>query len=1152
MGRLGPFEVLEQTGHGSVATVWRGRHVETGVPVAIKVVTLGEAAKESHVYRFRAEVRSIARIAHGGVVRIYDEGILNDIDVFGGSNEVVDGSPYIVMEWAEHGNLWDRAGYLDWAELRTILLSLLESLAAVHARGIIHRDIKPRNILFAGRGLLLADFGVAYESDAETEDPHLQKTLGSPNYMAPEQVLCRWRDYGPWTDLYAVGCLSWFLATGQAPFERDTSRAVLQAQIKARLPHFLPLFDVPPGFEQWCARLLAKNPFDRFAFAADAAHELMRLDPSASAKGTETIGNLFNRPMSSQARLSGTGLSCTPGLGKDSGGTQGSPPPVDPNWRRVEPAPSEEALTGAGLTVFSDASSGFVGREHERDLLWRALQKEQVSQGHQSFIISGSAGSGKSALTKWFLARAHETGAAYTLVAKHARGEDGLSALRRMVEGFFRSQGLDGNERQIQLQRRLNRLGAGQLEPELNAFVDQGQRTALDKQNIALVSQKERFVILCNFIEALCHQRALIIVLDDVQWGDIALQWLSYAQENKFQLSVVWVLTWRDNAPGASLPAMDLLTGISTDKRCVRIALDRLEYADARALITSRIKLDRDSLNALLERSEGNPLFAEQLVEHWIRTDSLVRTESGFRVRDTGTRRLPDSVHELWQERLENLGFSQGDDRQWTLEIAATLGQRFAIAHLAEACKAGAVEFDRGLVPALEQYGLLLLEADGRYAFVHALLCESIHLQGRDAHRGRRWHRACAEALAQLEPVSWYRVAQYYRDSGAYEEAARALVKEIDVRRTIGDLDGQVEWLAEMARCLWKAKVASDDSRWGYLRIRWSYAQRMRGDPVRSLRFARAAKRRLDRVRQPELYADASLSEGLSTKFVHDHHAALPIIADAIKVAEQASDRSLEFEIRRLYSVILREVGREEASADEFKRIDDLYHRGWLDALTPMARNAVRTTYFLERCQQAWLAGRLDEAVNYAYIAQTLAEELGGRGRVAFAAMLRARVLLQQGRYEEALRDNNTAHDTLALVGHTDRFTAAGFAVVSMMQLGQYEEAIDRHREVLDGLRSVDRPLSARLGGPFVLGALARLGRWDEWELSFRDLADLVETSGYAAMFARVVELSAAHCVEVGAFSRAERLCRLLRTAYESQDAPADVARIDSILETLP
>ena len=143
---------------------------------------------------------------------------------------------------------------LDWENLSYILKSVLSGLARVHARGIVHLDLKPANILKCGGRIVVADFGIARWSHMNPEDESVHGLTGTPNYMAPEQISCRTNLYGPWTDLYALGCLAYTLVAGQAPFARSTLMDTLLAHKTDPMPQVEERYALPNGFDDWLYR----------------------------------------------------------------------------------------------------------------------------------------------------------------------------------------------------------------------------------------------------------------------------------------------------------------------------------------------------------------------------------------------------------------------------------------------------------------------------------------------------------------------------------------------------------------------------------------------------------------------------------------------------------------------------------------------------------------------------------------------------------------------------------------------------------------------------------------------------------------------------------------------------------------------------------
>ncbi|MCA9573538.1 MAG: serine/threonine protein kinase, partial [Myxococcales bacterium] len=201
---------------GGMAAVWRAIHPETRTRVAIKVLT-GEASHADGPMRaLRREARAVARLDHPGVIRILDTGTVPD-----GVPDLPAGSPWLAMEHASGGTL-SSLGTLPWPDLRSVLLGILDALAHAHARGLVHRDLKPGNVLLCSErdsrpGLKLSDFGIATVVDWHVRTGSLAVVAGTLHYMAPEQLTASWRDYGPWTDLYGLGCMGWKLATGRLP-----------------------------------------------------------------------------------------------------------------------------------------------------------------------------------------------------------------------------------------------------------------------------------------------------------------------------------------------------------------------------------------------------------------------------------------------------------------------------------------------------------------------------------------------------------------------------------------------------------------------------------------------------------------------------------------------------------------------------------------------------------------------------------------------------------------------------------------------------------------------------------------------------------------------------------------------------------------------
>jgi serine/threonine-protein kinase len=206
-GRLGPYRLLERVGTGAYAAVYRGRHDVMGVERAIKVPRPPASAWPEHRERFLREARVAARLRHPNVVGVHD------------CATAPDGTPYIVMELVAGRSLAERleAGLPAPTEMLWVAGQVARALDHAHAAGVVHRDVKPANVLLADDGTVrLGDFGIAHLGP-EPEPGEAWAGAGTPAYMAPEQRLGRRDVLGPHTDVYGLAAVVYEMLTGRPP-----------------------------------------------------------------------------------------------------------------------------------------------------------------------------------------------------------------------------------------------------------------------------------------------------------------------------------------------------------------------------------------------------------------------------------------------------------------------------------------------------------------------------------------------------------------------------------------------------------------------------------------------------------------------------------------------------------------------------------------------------------------------------------------------------------------------------------------------------------------------------------------------------------------------------------------------------------------------
>ena len=234
-GTLGKYQLHEELGHGGFATVYRAHDPDLGMDVALKVLSTNLMRDPAFVERFRNEARVSARLKHPNIASVYN------IDQ-------ADGHMFIAIEYVPGRNLHDRLKdqpLLDWPLVTSIVRQVGEALDYAHAQRILHRDVKPNNIIVTDEGqAVLTDFGLAKAAEGSGLTTS-GVTLGTFKYIAPEQA--NGKDVDARSDLYSLAVVAYELCTGRAPFDSDSTPALLHAQV----------YDAPPAPSQVNARVAA-------------------------------------------------------------------------------------------------------------------------------------------------------------------------------------------------------------------------------------------------------------------------------------------------------------------------------------------------------------------------------------------------------------------------------------------------------------------------------------------------------------------------------------------------------------------------------------------------------------------------------------------------------------------------------------------------------------------------------------------------------------------------------------------------------------------------------------------------------------------------------------------------------------------------------
>ena len=265
LGELGDYELLEEIGRGGQGVVFRARQKSLNRTVALKVISLGQWASKAHLKRFRLEAEAAARLEHPGIVPIHEVGER-------------DGQCYFSMKFIEGGQL-DEVTKREPMSIRQaveLIAKVTRTVHYAHEHGILHRDIKPGNILLDQKGEPhLTDFGLARLVETESTVTRTMEVLGTPSYMAPEQAVGNNAAVAKATDVYGIGAVCYQLLTGQPPFAGGTTYETIKLLLdtEPRQPRLLnPKID--RDLSTICLKCLEKDPNRRYSSALALAEDL--------------------------------------------------------------------------------------------------------------------------------------------------------------------------------------------------------------------------------------------------------------------------------------------------------------------------------------------------------------------------------------------------------------------------------------------------------------------------------------------------------------------------------------------------------------------------------------------------------------------------------------------------------------------------------------------------------------------------------------------------------------------------------------------------------------------------------------------------------------------------------------------------------------
>src|SRR5882724_1056715 len=805
------YEVRRELGRGGMGVVYLCRDVHNGDSVALKRLQRADAKTDPEdVWWFQQEARCLAALSHPTIVKARDFGILPDR------------SPFLVMDVASGRSLlsWLEIGAIPWPWPAMVLWSfidqILDGLAHAHARGVIHGDLKPTNLMIDFPGpnstprVFILDLGLAslvrdpvdHRLDRQgTSLPAVRAGAGTPGWMAPEQIRRATPHYGPATDLYAVGSILYHLLSGREPFT-GTIDEVLDGHRNKPLPDFTTPSNVPSEMGAFVRTLMAKRPWQRFEYAGDARRAWATMKPAAVS---EIWDFRFNPEPETIHEVTSV------------------------EEVRHSEGPVEIAMSSArALGLLGLRPSPLVARQEERSEL-RSIVEESIrpeSRGQKLVLLYGEAGVGKSRLAEWLCEDVHERAEMVPLRARYRRIPAQLDGIVGAVNSHF---GLERADRNLVEKTLLN---CWEIDPEdddgktLVAAAAEWMRPTPPGQVVPLGPTGKRYFFdspevrrktVMKVLEKIGAKRPILLWLDDLHLGsERTFETLSKLRQELPLSRMLLLATARSEAIAVDEEALARLEALRHLYGGRVIELRPLNVVDTEELLQSSLPLERAAVKRATSRSRGNPLFALQLLHAWAAGNRLQIEDGVYSVPPESLEEQPGSTAELWDERI----LAIPPELRRAANAAAALGGDIPIVCLRELLQSLGIP-TAPAIEALHRAQILIPSAPGRVRWPHNLLQE--HLLSRQMERAdaKAVFRRAADALS-LHPAAGtrrvvsHRVTNLLRAGDELAVAERVLEfvesnwrRVRDVGATLNDLsrlEGLVSGPATTAYARWRAE----------------------------------------------------------------------------------------------------------------------------------------------------------------------------------------------------------------------------------------------------------------------------------------------------------------------------------------------------------
>jgi tetratricopeptide (TPR) repeat protein len=640
------YRVESLIGEGATGSVYGTWDRLLGTDVAVKVVRRNLAVHRRFRARFAREVAMSARMVHPHLVPIFDQG------------KTADDQPFVVMAYANAGSLAELMGSsVELGELLRLFDEVLAALAAVHARGFVHQDLKPPNLLLFRDSQRMGDDQLhAWVSDlgealALTVLAHNPRGVGgTPAFMAPEQLAQQPQEMGPWTDLYAIGLMLWEAVCGQPPHPVAGRRELLAARTEAPpVPRFPDGSPLPTGLERILVDLLDPEPRQRYDRAADVRRALQRVGMGRHSPAHEAHEGLRWNQVA-----------------------------PDPLPAQVPPTVGSGARARASLGLLALRELPLVGRSALRQVIWD-VARQVVERGEPGVVVLvGDSGTGKTRLVESIALPLEEHGF-MEVVRLSYHWPPGLDdgyrgAVMQLLAPWMESRA----ELQQRLSRWLSRDRGASTEAVANEADVLCRWCGHTEPGEPSLNAAVGLAYLYRHLDARAWRGGACLVLDDVHRAAFEGDGLAIAQSlldrSVGERPVLLLATIAAESLGNSESLRESLRRLE-QRGAIILQVPPLTLDETRRVLDEALLLEGGLADEVAQICSGNPLAVSLLLRDWAARDMLELTPSGvFQLASKAnhSEAVPDNIEQLYVRRLQSAVRASEDPAASAEALAAT------------------------------------------------------------------------------------------------------------------------------------------------------------------------------------------------------------------------------------------------------------------------------------------------------------------------------------------------------------------------------------------------------------------------------------------------------------------------------------------------